>query len=564
MSAPAGRRGQSEVLGVVLLLAITVIGTSGVVVLGGPALDQSRDAVNVAAAEHEMTQLDAKASLVAHGDSDAQRVRFGADDEGIRTVDPDQGWINVTVRNRTDGSVDRTLENASLGAVTYERGGTTIAYQGGGVWRADDDGSVMVSPPEFHYRGTTLTLPLVLVDGEGRIGAAADVTRAGPSQPVYPNASESLSNPLTEGEIVVEIHSDYYDAWGRFFEQRTGGESTVDHGNETATVVLATPFDGTTVSAAVSSSAAGDEIDMQGSGGDPAYVDSYNSTAGDYGATQTDNGTLLTAGSVDMAGNAEIRGNVRAGGAVEMKGNSEVTGEVAWTTGFSPGGAATYASEREIDGVDTPPSIGPWVESRHAAIEADNDNGGAPITGERLDFAGGEATLTAGDYYLSEVDTDERIVLDTSGGPVRVAVGGDFTLDDGDVEVQGGGVARVFVGDDVEITGGSEVTVPGDESQRLWLYGMPEETSVTLEGNGGTPTRFVGVIYVPSSEDGDVSMKHAEVFGAVAGGEIELENGGVAHYDQALRTTSPVPAGASVPEVTYLHISTTTVEVEDD
>ncbi|MFC7136784.1 hypothetical protein ACFQRB_10355 [Halobaculum litoreum] len=35
---------------------------------------------------------------------------------------------------------------------------------------------------------------------------------------------------------MITVGSTYYEAWGRFFEQRTSGDVVVDHGNETATV----------------------------------------------------------------------------------------------------------------------------------------------------------------------------------------------------------------------------------------------------------------------------------------------------------------------------------------
>ena len=567
MHVPGGTRGQSEVLAVVLLLGITVTGTAAVVTLGDAAIQDGRDAANVAAAEHGMTQFDSRTSLVAHGGTDSQRVDFATTQQGERTVAPDRGWLNVTVRYRGNDTVRQQLLNVSLGAVVYERGGTTVAYQGGGVWRSTGEGSSMLSPPELHYEGSTLTLPLVVVDGTGSVTDAARVTQNGTTRSVYPDATAGRPNPLENGEVVVEVHSEYYEGWGRFFERRTGGNATVDHDAETAIITLVTPSNSESITSALSSSAGGDEIDMQGSGADRAYIDAYDSSSGNYTETRTANGTLLTAGGVEMSGNAKILGNVRAGGQVTLTGAANVTGEVGWTTGFTAQGGATYGTEREIDGVETAASNSGFVNDEVSSLEADNDNDATTaVEDERLNFTGGSVTVSAGEYYLEEIDAsnDQQIVLDTGGGTVEVAIGSSMTLDPADVRVVGGGVARIYVADDIQVKGGSNVSVPDQRSTGLWVYGEPDDSSITIEGSGGDPTRFVGVVYVPGSDDGDVSIEHAEVYGAVVGGDMDIQNGGTVHYDAGLADESPLPSGATVPTVTYLHVSVTEVSVEGE
>jgi hypothetical protein len=320
------------------------------------ALDDAKRSATAGSAEHGMTQFDSQASLVAHGETETQTVRLAGADDAKRTVDPSQGWMRVEIVNTTDNSVETVVMNETLGAVTYEDGDKTIACQGGGVWRktGTGNGSIMLSPAEFHYQGTTLTLPLVLIRGEGTLDDRARIRNAGPTSPKYPNATRGLRNPLDSNKVVVTVQSEYYQAWGRFISQRTGGQVTTHHENQTVVAELIPPETGPdSVGAALSSSSAGDEIDMQGSGSNPARIDSYNSSEGDYAATQSGNGTLLTAGGVEMAGNSEILGNVRSGGAVSMKGNSKVTKTVEWTSGFTAGGSAEYGDEQKIDGVLT-------------------------------------------------------------------------------------------------------------------------------------------------------------------------------------------------------------------
>lgn len=562
-------RGQSEVVGVILLLGIVVVGATATVALGSDVLDSTRGVVTTSGAEHAMTQLDSKASLVAHGDSDGQGASLSGARDAERRVDADAGWMNVTVYDE-DGNVDAVLMNVTLGAVVYEDGATDIAYQGGGVWRRTDDGSSMVSPPEFHYRGTTVTLPLVVVDGDQRLSERVRVSRGGPTREVYPNtsASPSLLNPLTSGKVVVTVGSDYYEAWGRFFTERTGGQATVDHENGTASIELVTPTSTEPVSTALSSSSPGDDLELSGNGENAAFVDSYNSSEGDYANSRSNNGTVLTAGNVKMSGNSQINGTVRAGGEVGMKGSSTVTGAVEWTVDFiNNSNSISYDSQTQISGVETAESVDRFTRSRIDAIADDNDNDGtSAIDNGRLNFTDGTATLSGSkDYYLDEIDMDSgrKLVVDTGdGGETEIAIGDDLQMAGANITVEGNGTVRLYVGDDVSIQGASSVYVPDDRSQGLWLYGT-DDTDVDLSGNNNDPARFVGILYTPSTDNGGVSLERADVYGGVVGGELSISTGGSVHYDASLATRNPIPQNADVAHVTYLHVSVVEVEVED-
>ncbi|SHH32089.1 DUF7289 family protein [Halobaculum gomorrense] len=558
------RRAQGDVISVVLLLAITVAGASAVVALGGDAIGGIQESATMGAAEQSMTQFDSKASLVAHGESDAQRVRLSGSPTAVRSVRADRGWLNVTVRNVTDGSVERVLTNTTLGVVEYRDGDATIAYQGGGVWRSSEGGTTMVSPPEFHYQGTTLTLPLVTVAGDERLDGDVIVRQSGESTGVYPNASDDLRNPLQSGEVVVTVKSRYYEAWGRFFEQRTGGDVTIDHANGTATITLRTPPQVRPISSAVAATAAGDDLDMQGSGSFPAFTDSYNSSNGNYTETAASNGTVVTAGTVKLSGNSLVEGNVRAGGAVELSGTAELNGSAEWTTGFSASGGASYVSERQIDGVEAADPVDSFTRTRISELRSSNDNDDtSAISGDRLNDSGSTVTLSAGQYFLSGIDMNgETLVVDTADGLVEIAVEEDLSLDDASITVQGGGTVRFYVGDDISVASGSNVSVPGERSTGAWFYGT-DDTGTVISGSQGDTTRFVGVLYAPSASN-DVSVRHADVYGGLVAGEVDIETGGAVHYDQSLSTRTPLPADANVPRITYLHISVTEISVSED
>jgi len=238
-----GRRGQSETLGYALIIGFTLISVGAIAAFGGTTLQSTQQQIGTQTAENAMSQFDSRASMVALGVSDSQHVSLGDTRDGTYSVDPTAGWLRIIHENETDGNTTE-LYNTSLGAVHYRNGDTELGYQAGGLWRQDAS-SVMVSPPEFRYRGSTLTLPLIKVKGDGKIGGrpTGQIRTVEDSTIIYPNASRPTpnTNPVESGSVIVTVQSEYYDAWGRFFESRTDGNVSVDESNRTASVELIAP-----------------------------------------------------------------------------------------------------------------------------------------------------------------------------------------------------------------------------------------------------------------------------------------------------------------------------------
>ncbi|WP_459192377.1 DUF7289 family protein [Halosimplex sp. J119] len=237
-------RGASNVLGIVLLFAIVIGGTALVVSVGAAALEDASNGLDVSRAEKALTQFDSRSAMVALGGTSHQGVDLSAASGATYGVDDSVGWMNVTIYNQSADETT-TLTNVTLGAVRYENGDQTVAYQGGGVWKGTEAGATMLSPPEFHFREATLTLPIITVNGTPSLGSGATVTKADPTRVRYPNATANanFTNPLDTGYVNVTVHSEYYEAWGRFFAQRTEGNVSYDHTRQTARAKLVVPFD---------------------------------------------------------------------------------------------------------------------------------------------------------------------------------------------------------------------------------------------------------------------------------------------------------------------------------
>jgi hypothetical protein len=241
-------RGQAETVGVVLILALTLIGATVALAFGASGLDNARINAQEGGVEHAMTQLDSRSAMVALGDSNSQRVPLSASGQGSYRIDSDAGWIKVVHSDHDGNGSTEVIYNETLGALVYERDDKLVAYQGGGVWQTQGTNATMVSPPEFHYQSATLTLPVIQVEGDSNVGGAAvtaSISREIRARHIYPNQTATYDgtgdpyhNPIREGNVTVTVRSDYYQAWATYFRTRTTGVVSVDHANETAAVKL--------------------------------------------------------------------------------------------------------------------------------------------------------------------------------------------------------------------------------------------------------------------------------------------------------------------------------------
>lgn len=233
-------------IGYVFVFGMVLLGATAIVTVSGSVLNDTQQQAEIERAEKAMAKFDSRAALVALGESAGQSVSFGQGSGALET-EPDAGYMAIRHVNHSNAGNSVELFNKSLGSVVYEVDRTAVAYQGGGVWRLGPDGEAqMVSPPEFHYRGQTLTLPVIRLSGQTRAAGSvrAEIDAQNTGREVFPNESasyptgRSFENPVKNGSIFVEVESQYYQGWATYFRQRTNGVVTVFDSNRTTRVEL--------------------------------------------------------------------------------------------------------------------------------------------------------------------------------------------------------------------------------------------------------------------------------------------------------------------------------------
>ncbi|WP_262178429.1 DUF7289 family protein [Haloarcula laminariae] len=590
-------RAQSGPLGFLLVFALVIAATTIIVALGAGAIDGTQETLDTERTEKTMTQLDSQAALVALGNSQRQRVDLATGRDSTYMAEEGAGRMTLSYRNQTNGN-ETEVFSTEMGRIIYETNdGTTVAYQGGGVWRSDGDGnSVMVSPPEFHYRDATLTLPLVTVGSSGSIGDRAVISDANTTR-YFPNPgmNGNYTNPLENARVEVSVTSAYYRAWGRYFETRTDGEVEYDHGTDTVTLALVTPLQNTKVTSATSSLSASGTFNLNGNAGNlcsptKVYINSYNSSGTDVGycaQTPKNEGDIVYGGDIDLtsgSGSSDIHGDVVSGGTIDVgksNGNGApfVHGNISYSDRCENSRNAcdnrSSGQVTQISGIDQAPAINGIVRTQVNETQSNNDNGDSdPISGNTLDS--GSVELTAGTYYLETVDvaTDDRVTLNTTDGDIFLAVEENIELgENATMEVVGDGTVSVYVegsggnANQLYLGKGANITNDGDDAPQFRMFGQDDFTATIGDGSGGNLAKYVGVIYAPpgTSGTGTVTLASGVIYGGVLTGTTTIGsgNGGSIHYDEALRTQQVLEQSESIVRVTYIHASTNEVRVED-
>ncbi len=252
-----------------MILALTITSVSVIFLYGVPTIYEMEDMANAQKVEQAFTVFDSRTSKVALGESPSQTTSFsmmGGDIEVngdnvsyedskivIISVDIDAAWYNTfkNKRYRWKGwdpylsNPEMNEFNASMGSIVYKDKDRIIGYEGGGVWSKYPTGkSVMISPPEFHYNGETLTLPVMRIQGNEIYSGKSDVgiTVSSDNQPevLYPDPASDTrrTNPLKSDKVIIYIKSEFYNAWADYANTLAYTSATTDAANKTAVVEL--------------------------------------------------------------------------------------------------------------------------------------------------------------------------------------------------------------------------------------------------------------------------------------------------------------------------------------
>lgn len=240
-------RGVSDVLGVMLVIAVVMIGIVSLVGFGVTSLSGSD--LSETAVERDLTVLADEIDRATVYTDTATGVRTTelataevAESDDWIAVDESAGDVSLSVRTASDESV---LLEESLGTLAYERprSDLRIAYQGGMVVSGETETPpAVVRSPELTHRTEkgveSVTMHLVQLAGSTQLSHEVQIRPTDVSD-VYPPK-------LLEGdrELVLRIDTPDADGWERMLRAQFPNEAEITREGTVVKLQYETPADG--------------------------------------------------------------------------------------------------------------------------------------------------------------------------------------------------------------------------------------------------------------------------------------------------------------------------------
>ena len=233
-----GIRAQSELVGTVLMISITIIGAVLTVALAGGALQAISDGTQDSLTRDSFHEMDNRLSgLYGSQVSSETTLRFPQGAGSDLTVNESEGSVKIRVET-ADGYKGLTEEDVTqyeqdLGAIVYEgSNGEKLVYQGGGLWEFPSPSYAVVrSNPPLSRTGQFLTFDFANLRGAKSVGDGEEVVarrdvadskqrsediRAALS-PAWTVKDSGYTVPV---DISVTIESQYALGWATYAEER--------------------------------------------------------------------------------------------------------------------------------------------------------------------------------------------------------------------------------------------------------------------------------------------------------------------------------------------------------
>jgi|GEM_PF-3703473 len=229
MRTGARNSAQSEVIAVLLLIAISTASIGVISVYSAPTVLDSTEYISTQSTEKSFLRLSSGVSEISSTDVDSGTVDLELNGELLSR--PDSVSVNVTQEYPSGSWDNRSLYNGTLGRIAHEDGGEEISYEGGGVFRKQrgSNSSVTVSPPSVYREPNGLGLVVHNITTDpGAVGSSLPVDIDAETERLFPNSSysapgeENKTNPVRNGTVYVTVETRYFDAWAEWFESMPG------------------------------------------------------------------------------------------------------------------------------------------------------------------------------------------------------------------------------------------------------------------------------------------------------------------------------------------------------
>ncbi len=569
-------RAESETVGHVILLGLTILGISMLSIFSIPAILSMQDNLNAKNVEQAFTVFDSRASRTALAEAPMQITEIntkGGDISVLTNSSSQPSYITIELSN---GSSIINSMTIPMGKIVYAQNDREVAYEGGGVWSKYHSKSVMISPPEFHYNGVTLTLPIVNISGSSSVGgqgrSSLNIEKKGYPNRIYPNSNSMNPIPENVTQINITIKSEYYDAWGAYFKSiPLTNVHTYDNEKKVIVSLEAPPL----VTKFNDAATASQTIFL----GQGANINSYNSSIGSYSISQSGNGSIRANVQITIRNTAVVNGSAKSGGSIDC-GNGNSCGEIKRDAyGIVASGINVSGQRKPAVGVLYLPGMDNTVNGKINSYSPPNS--GLPCFSGPQNKSlnpGAPCTISSGNYYLTKINVvNTDLIFDTLLGSVNIAAdipNTDYVfMKNANITVTGPNPVRIYLaggggnyqGNSISMSVGgagggdaASVNYNLNPNQNSSLFQVYSKSGYQIQFQ--QQSKFVGFVYAPQSEI--YVQQGAQIYGAMVGKLFSVTQSQDIHFDESLKDFNTELDSGTI--LMYLHITRNDVEVRLD
>lgn len=558
MTFTDSEKADAELVGHIIILAITIIGISMIALVGVPAIYTFQDMATVRNAEQTYTMLDSLASKVALGEATVQSIDIDLKGGSVSLIPNSSSQPSYILFELKNGS-NTTSMSVPMGKILYRLGERDVAYEGGGVWTKYPSGSVMLSPPEFNFNGVTLTFPIVNVSGNFSAGGKGTASlkiekknSTNNAKIIYPTAA--YQNPLDQNitKVSITIKSEYYDAWADFFRSKSLLLVNTYPSEKKVVMTLNAPPLFTNFSYGALASK---EIELDNN----AETDGYNSSKGKYTTSKTGNGSIRATENIQIGHGAIVNGSAMTAGVITGYGTITKNANAA-----SFGGVTVLGTRYPpVSGLSMGSTIN-LVQNKISDYKISNDNNNTTSAGSCLVGAGKtlldgtgwgvNCTISRGSngsYYLTKFDLSNNkiLIFDTTSGSINIALdSSDFKLGNGvNITVNGNNPVKLYMNRNILLSNNVLINPTTNDNSKLFQIVSSSSQDINIENNA----EYRGFIWAPEAKV--VIRNNGQVYGAIVGKNFVLNNNQKMHYDEALQNMNTELSTGEI--ITYLYIT---------
>lgn len=245
----------SEVLGMIMILSITILVIASIMLFGVPMIESGKNRAKMDVVENSFLSLQNDIEEVVRGPVWIVAPATAKGEEllgpsretelglmgGTLSILPNSTLSNKTIVSCVPINCSTNVSNFTIiispGNITYASDDGSIVYENGAVIRRYDAGeNIMVSDPMINIynngsNGTVISIHVISINGTlssvGGDGSARIDTRVDN----YSQIVEPSTNVPNLNQTNIEIHSEYSDAWKKFFEDKLDGAGLSSIGN---------------------------------------------------------------------------------------------------------------------------------------------------------------------------------------------------------------------------------------------------------------------------------------------------------------------------------------------